>query len=79
MRTTIDIDTVVLRELRERARREGKSVGRLASELLAVALYHEAPVVAAPLVWMSRPMGALADPDDPEAVRRAMDAGGRSA
>ena len=35
MRTTIDLDPGVLRDLKARARREGKSLGRVASELLA--------------------------------------------
>jgi hypothetical protein len=79
MRTTISIDDAVLDLLRERAGREGKSVGRLASELLTIALQHEASFEAVPLVWLTRPMDALADLDDPEAVRRAMDGRGHSA
>ncbi|MEA2605840.1 MAG: hypothetical protein QOI00_597, partial [Chloroflexota bacterium] len=34
-RTTIDLDPAVLRELRRRGAREGKSMGQVASELLA--------------------------------------------
>src|SRR5437879_2638424 len=37
-RTTLDLDFSVLRELRRRGDQEGKSMGRVASELLAVAL-----------------------------------------
>ena len=40
-RTTIDIAAPVLRELKERQRREGKTLGALASELLARALAEE--------------------------------------
>lgn len=73
MRTTIDIDPTVLRELKQRARREGKSLGRLASEVLGAALEREVPAEPPPLAWSSRPMGALVDLEDPEAVRRALE------
>ncbi len=70
-RTTIDIDAAVLRDLNERKRREGKTLGRLVSELLAAAL-HARPPGAQALEWTSRPMGARVDLDDKEAVRRAL-------
>jgi hypothetical protein len=38
MRTTIDIDDSMLKEIKELQRREGKSLGRLVSHLLAHAL-----------------------------------------
>lgn len=73
MRTTIDLDPTLLRELKRRARLEGKSLGRLASEVLSAALEREIPTEPPPpLAWSSRPMGALIDLDDPEAVRRAV-------
>ncbi|MBA3476246.1 MAG: antitoxin [Actinobacteria bacterium] len=71
-RTTIDIDAAVLRELKERKRREGKTLGRLVSELLAGAL-HATPRGAQGLEWTSRPMGARVDLDDKEAVQRALE------
>lgn len=74
MRTTIDLDPTVLRDLRQRARQEGKSLGRVASEVLSAALERDAPVVPVPpLAWSSRPMGPRVDLEDPEAVRRAME------
>ena len=74
MRTTIDLDPTVLRALKQRARREGKSLGQLASEVLGVALEQDGPVPAPPaLAWVSRPMGARVDLEDPEAVRRALE------
>jgi plasmid stability protein len=74
MRTTLDLDPTVLRELKQRASREGKSLGRLASEVLSAALQPETrPLPPAPLVWSTRPMGARVNLDDPEAVRRALD------
>jgi len=73
-RTTIDLDPTVLRELKRRARREGKSLGRFASEVLSAALERAEPESApAPLAWSTRPMGARVDLEDPEAVRRALD------
>lgn len=73
MRTTLDLDPTVLRELKLRAHREGKSLGRLASEVLSAALEEETPVrPPAPLAWSTRPMSARVDIDDPEALRRAM-------
>ncbi len=75
MRTTIDLDPTLLRELKQRARREGKTLGRLASEVLSAALAQEVPAgPPPPLAWSSRPMGARVDLDDPEALRRAMEA-----
>jgi plasmid stability protein len=73
-RTTIDLDPTVLRELKRRARREGKSLGCVASEVLSAALDGAEPERGpAPLAWLSRPMGARVDLEDPEAVRRALE------
>lgn len=72
-RTTIDLDPTVLRELKRRARREGKSLGRVASEVLSAALAGaELEPEPAPLAWSARPMGARLDLEDAEAVRRAL-------
>ena len=71
-RTTIDIDPSVLAELKRRQRREGKSLGRLVSELLADRLQRDEPPPPVPFDWVTRPMSAKVDLDDPEAVRRAM-------
>jgi len=74
-RTTIDLDPAVLRELKRRKRESGRSIGQLASELLANALRQPAAgEAAAPaLTWRSAPMGARVDLDDKEALRRALD------
>ena len=74
-RTTIDIDPTVLRELKRRQRLEGKTLGVLASELLAAALRRDEPETPAPFRWISRSMGAHVDLEDAEAVRRALDDG----
>ena len=72
-RTTIDIDASVLRRLRPRARREGKTLGRLVSELLAMALRESDSPSQRELRWTSHSMGARVDLEDKEAVRRAVE------
>jgi hypothetical protein len=75
MRTTLDLDPSVLRELKRRAKQEGKSLGRVASEVLSSSFAEAQPAPLPPLTWISRPMGALVDLEDKEAVRRATEAG----
>jgi len=70
-RTTIDIDAAVLRELKRRRQREGKTLGRLVSELLVGALDREPQPAPVPFAWTSRPMESLVDLEDKEALRRA--------
>jgi len=75
-RTTVDIESSVLRELKRLQKREGKSLGQLISELVAAALAHEEEDLeeARPFQWTSRPMGARVNLEDKEAVRAALDA-----
>lgn len=75
-RTTIDIDATVLDELRARQRREGKTLGRLASELLATALHETAPEEGVePFRWRSHRMGKpKVDLEDKEALWAILDA-----
>lgn len=76
MRTTLDIDGSVLEQLRRRQRRENKSLGQLASELLAHALAAtEDELPAGPLEWTTGPMRARVDLEDRDAVQRILDAG----
>ena len=74
MRTTLDLDSSVLHQLKEYQRRENKSLGQLASELLAKAL---ADVSAAsepvPLAWTVQSMQARVDLEDRDAVQRLVD------
>ena len=74
-RTTIDIDPTVLRELKQVQRRQGKTLGRLVSELLVGALQRERGEAVAPFEWTARPMKARVDLQDKEAVRRALEEG----
>lgn len=80
MRTTIDIDAPVLAELKAVGRREGKSLGRVVSDLLATALAsrrsRRSPE-AKPVRWFAKPMKARVDLADRDAVYEAMEASGR--
>jgi hypothetical protein len=68
-RTTIDIDAAILRELKRRQRREGKTLGQLVSELLAASLGSREAKQARPFTWVAKDMGARVDLGDAEAVR----------
>jgi len=73
-RTTLDLDTTVLRELRQRGKRERKSMGQVASEVLAAGLREQAPRATKPLYWPSRHMGKpVIDLEDREALGRMLD------
>jgi hypothetical protein len=75
MRTTLDIDDPVLRELKRRQRAEGKSLGKVASELPARALAETGEAKApARFEWIAQAMGARVDLADKEALYQAMDA-----
>jgi len=75
MRTTIDIDDPILREIKAIHEREGRSMGAVVSELLAEALARRRPSRARPpFRWISRPMKSLVDLTDKEAVYAALDA-----
>lgn len=74
MRTTLDLDDSVLRQLKERQLLEKKSLGQLASELLAMALGQtEERAGASPLSWNVQPMMARVDLEDRDAVHRILD------
>jgi hypothetical protein len=72
-RTTLDLDPGLLRELRERGLRERKSMGTIASELIAAGLGAERSATPRPLQWRSKPMGARVDLEDKETVWRILD------
>jgi hypothetical protein len=72
-RTTVDLDPGVLRRLKERKRKEGKTLGQLVSELLLDALREDAKPSPRKFRWSSRPMQARVDLEDKEAVRRALE------
>jgi hypothetical protein len=73
-RTTIDLDPAVLRELRRRGAREGKSMGQVASELLARAVADDRELPAPPFTWnVASSGGLLVDLEDKETVRLVLD------
>ena len=72
-RTTLDLDPSVLRELRRRGASEGKTMGRVASEVLARALAQGEPE-RQELAWVSDDLGLpRGDLEDKEAVRAILD------
>lgn len=76
MRTTIDIDDPILKEIKRLQRRQGKSMGRLVSDLLAqsLAASKASGAGAAPAFqWAAKPMRSRVDLADKHAVLDAMD------
>jgi len=79
MRTTIDIDDPILKEVKRLQAREKKPLGRLVSDLLAQALASRRgkPAPAPSFDWIAKPMGAKLDLTDKQALLDAMDAKAR--
>ena len=74
-RTTIEIDAPILRDLKRRQKQQGKSLGRLVSDLLAQALHQSkaARASSTSFRWIARSMQAKIDLADKEAVYQALD------
>jgi hypothetical protein len=74
MRTTLDVDDPILREVRDIHEREGRSMGAVVSELLAEALSRRRAKAAPSLFqWNARSMRARVDLADKDAVFAALD------
>ena len=75
MRTTIDIDDPILQELKLLQQQQGKSLGRLASDLLAQALAQSGKRSARKPAfhWVCAPMNSRVDLADKHALLDAMD------
>jgi hypothetical protein len=75
MRTTLDIDDPILKDLKRLQRREGKSLGRLVSDLLAQALAarRAASPPSPPFRWIAKPMQARVDLSDQHTLLDGMD------
>jgi hypothetical protein len=74
MRTTLDIEAPILREVKALHEREGRSMGAIVSELLAEALARRRSTRATPSFrWTSRAMKSRVDLSDKEAVYAALD------
>ena len=74
-RTTLNIDAPVLRDLKKLQKEEGKSLGRVVSDLLAAALvrHRKGSRRPEPFRWIARPLHARVDLTDKEAVRAALE------
>ena len=74
-RTTLNIDTPILMEIRTLQRREGKPLGKLVSELLseALAVRSKRKPAQAELRWISKPMRARVELSDKEALYAILD------
>ncbi len=73
-RITLDIEAPLLKEIRALQRKEGRSMGRIVSDLLAEALARrKAGHTASRLRWFSRPMDALVDISDRVALHAILD------
>ncbi|MFZ0216187.1 MAG: antitoxin [Candidatus Dormiibacterota bacterium] len=74
-RTTLDLDAWMLRELRRRGQRQRKSMGVVASELLAGALADsDLPPQGTDFRWASADLGnPLVDLEDKDALLSALD------
>lgn len=74
MRTTLDIEDPVLKQVRAIQKKEGGTLGALVSRLLAQALGQKPRrPLRTTLTWTARPMRALLDLSDKEAVYAALD------
>ena len=74
MRTTLDIDDPILREVKVIHEKEGRSIGAVVSELLAEALAGRRRSRTRPAFrWNSRALKSLVDLSDKEAVYAALD------
>jgi hypothetical protein len=73
-RTTIDIEEPLLREIKGLQKKEGRSLSKIVSELLAEGLaQRRLGLPTSSLQWISRPMRALVDLNDKEALFEALD------
>jgi len=74
MRTTIDIDDPILKELKKLQQREHKPLGRLVSDILAESLSatRTSRAAAPRFEWFAKPMHAKVDLADKDAVLDAM-------
>ena len=74
-RTTLDIDSPILKELKALQKAQHRSLGQLVSQLLAeaLALRKHPNKSSSSLDWVSRPMHARVDLSDKEALYAILD------
>jgi len=75
MRTTLDIDAPILKDLKRLQKEQGKTLGRLISDLLAEVLGRRTagPKPQPPCRWHASPGALLIDPRDQEALSAIFD------
>ena len=80
-RTTLDIETPILKELKQIRKEEGGSLGGLVSRLLAdaIARRKRGSEASPSFRWNSQAMGARVDLADKEAVYTILDRSDRAA
>ena len=69
-RTTVNLDSSVLRNLKKRADEEDKSLGDVISEIVAPALAHPHPARPLAFRWRTSMMHARVDLEDKEDIRQ---------
>ena len=73
-RTTIDIEAPILKEIKDIQKKEGRTLGKIVSELLLEGLARRRSVPDTPkLNWISKRMQALVDLADKEALYAVLD------
>ena len=79
MRTTIDIDDPILKQVKRLQKRQSKSLGRVVSDLLAQSLAQtdKPSTRGATFHWASKPMNARVNLADKHALLDAMDSASR--
>ena len=76
-RTTLDIDSPILKELKALQKQENQSLGQLVSQLLAEALARRKQKKPPKrFEWTSRPMRAQVDLEDKDELYARLDKGG---
>ena len=74
MRTTLDIEKPILADLRRLAKKRHRTMGKVASDLLAEAMKKEEQASEKPVFyWNSKKMHARVDLADRDAIYDAMD------
>jgi hypothetical protein len=79
VRTTLDIEDPILKDLRVLQEREGGTLSALASRLLAEALARKGRPTPRAFAWTTRAMRANVDLADKEAVYAILDRADRAA
>ena len=73
-RTTVDIETPILEEIKRFQKKDGRTLSRIISQLLAEALVTKKAKTTLPTIkWTSRPMKAHINLSDKDTLYRILD------